>query len=203
MLRLRDKTRGASWWVFKVPHTGHTLSADNWFALNAKIRAHLDANDFKDAVISEDVVEEECARRAAAVDPANCFESPPEPVSERRIQLGDVIRLSRTLLLNLARGGKRVDQAEADRRGEICAGCQYNVAPGGCGGCSNSGFAAATVGVLVGDRVTTSDSRLQSCQFCGCFNKAQVWFPAEDLRAATEKHILDQLPPHCWKGNQP
>ena len=200
MLRLKDKTKGGNYWNFTVPHTGHTMRAGNWFQLNSMIRAHLDANDFKDVVITEDAVEEECAKQAISINHDLVYESVPTPVSERRFQLGDVIRLSRSLFRNIAAGGRRVDPMEANRRADICATCQFNVAPGGCNSCSNSGMASAVVGTLVGNLKTMQDDKLQSCQHCGCFNKAQVWFPLEDLYL--EPELDAQLPNHCWKKKQ-
>lgn len=199
MLRFHWPNSGGEWWQWPVKQTGQTIYAGNLEQLKAKVRAHLDANKFEDVVVVDEELHDYAARIAAKTSPGCCYEDDDVKPQNRRLHLSDVIRFSRTMMLNLARGLKRVDQVEADRRGAICANCIYNVTPGGCGGCSGSGVAAATVGLLVGERKTAADAKLQSCQFCGCFNKAQVWFPLPDLQGAMSAELRSQLPDNCWK----
>lgn len=199
MLRFHWPNNGGDWWQWPVKETGQTIKANNWAMLQDRVRQHLDANGHQDVVIDPDALMDHAARIASQISPGCCFEHEDMKPQNRRLALGDVIRFSRTMLLNLAKGLKRVEQAEADRRGAICANCIHNVTPGGCGGCAGSGVAAATIGLLVGERKTAADAKLQSCQFCGCFNKAQVWFPLEDLQGGMTKTLRAELPDHCWK----
>lgn len=191
MKRILDGTTARDY-SYTVPQTGVTLNASNMIRLADMVRAHLDANGFHTAVIPQAEIEDEWCK----THPDGCVN---ESLSTRPLILQQVITFTRTMLLNLAQGGKRVDQAEADRRAAICSGCEFNLAPSGCAPCLNSGAAAATVGVLIGDRNTPSDSSLQSCAVCGCMNKAQIWFPLSDLQGGMSKSLKDTLPSNCWK----
>lgn len=191
MKRIIDGTTARDY-SYTVPQTGITLYSNTMFKLADMVRTHLDANGFYTSIISQAEIENEwCKTHDGA-----CME---DSITSRPMILQQVITFTRTMLLNLAQGGKRVDQAEADRRAAICSGCEFNMAPSGCAPCLNSGAAAATVGVLIGDRKTSSDSTLQSCHICGCMNKAQVWFPLADLQGGMSQTLKDTLPSNCWK----
>lgn len=195
MLRFKQPHYGRTY-RFTIPHTGVTMSDSSMLGLYSKIRMHLDANGFDGAVITLDEIHEYNAKEFAKVDPDCCFETNPEP---RHHTLDDVWRFTKTIFSNISSGSDRVDQDEANRRAAICAACPANVTPGNCLSCANSGKAAAIVGVFVGERKTPYDATLQACQFCGCFNKVQVWFPLTDLQYGMSQEIRDQLPSGCWK----
>ena len=199
MLKFYWPNKGGDWWQWPVKQTGMTIKANSLSMLTMRVRDHLDANGFSDVVIDEDELVHHAASIAKKLDPNCCYDMPPKKMQERRISLSDVIRFTKTIFVNMSKGANRVDQAEADRRAQICSNCPHNISPYGCGSCSGSGLAAATVGLLVGDRKTSFDAKLQACQFCGCFNKAQVWFPISDLHAALEQNIRNDLPENCWK----
>jgi hypothetical protein len=184
---------------YLVPHTGVLLKESHISSLMDLIRRHLDANKFTDAVVTREEVEDYNARIMIKNDPECCEEYPEPPIGSRTLGLADVIRFTRTMFSNAVGGFQRVDQAEADRRAEICANCPMNFQIGGCRSCYHSGAAAALIGSLTGDKVTPSDERLHSCKICGCFNKAQIWFPLEDLRDAIDPTLNSQLPSGCWK----
>jgi hypothetical protein len=196
MLRLFVKNGGGKW-SYLVKETGVIVKASSLSSLYDLIRKNLDANGFQDSVIDENDVEEYNAREMVKTNPSCCFEGP--KLDKRPLSLQDAIRFTRTLFLNLAKGGDRVGQEEANRRAKICSECPANITPSGCASCSNSGIAAATVGLLVGGRITPYENMLQSCQYCGCFNRVQVWFPIEDLQGAMDESLNASLPDHCWK----
>jgi hypothetical protein len=52
---------------------------------------------------------------------------------------------------------------------------------------------------LAGTNATEHDSQLESCRHCGCFNKAQVWFPLKILQKYQREAVRRALPSHCWK----
>lgn len=199
MKTLKFPGAGGNYWNYKVPHTGITIQASNLFELLQKIRVHLNVNGFENAVIERSEIEDDVATRLSAVDPNCCYDSSVIPKNERKIHIADVIRLTRTLISNVSSGFERVDQSEADRRAKICSECQFNISSDGCEGCRNSGAAAAIVGTITGDRKTSLDGSLNVCAFCGCFNKAQIWFPLIDLQNGMGQPMRDELPSNCWK----
>lgn len=193
MKRVIDGTTVRSY-TYTIPQTGVTLEAGLISTLADKVRMHLDANGFQSSEIPRAEIENDwCMRNPSS---GSCMEESP---AARPLSLTTVINFTKTMLYNYAKGGKRVDQVEADRRGQICSGCEFNVVPGGCAPCLNSGAASAVIGVLVGDRKTSSDSTLNSCAICGCMNKAQVWFPISDLHKGMSESLRNLLPVNCWK----
>ena len=198
MLMLRDKTGGCHW-EFVVPHTGVKITAGSWEQLLYHIRKHLNANGFENATIEEAIIEQYNAELRAKLNPECCYDKGQLEVKDRKLTYMDVVRFTKTMIKNIAGGSKRVSQEEADRRAAICASCNLNVVTDNCITCSNSGAAAAVVGALVGDRKTSSHQALNSCLHCGCFLKAMVWFPVEDLKHSPPSQFQPELPDHCWK----
>jgi hypothetical protein len=191
MKRIADGTTARDY-SYVVPQTGVKIVGITMARVADLVRQHLDANGFQASIITQAEIENDwCANHSW-----DCFES---KISERPMILQTVINFTKTMFLNLAKGGERVDQAEANRRAEICVGCENNVVPGGCAPCLNSGAAAATVGLLIGDRTTPFESSLMSCAACGCMNKAQIWFPLADLQGGMSQTLRDSLPDNCWK----
>lgn len=93
------------------------------------------------------------------------------------------------------------DEAEANRRAEICSRCWANKAITGCYGC---GLADAIRGMLVeakGSRRTAIDDKLHACLVCGCSNAAQVWIKPEILAKGITDHQRECYSeiPACWK----
>jgi hypothetical protein len=191
MMRLIDGTTARDY-TFVVPHTGVTISAITMTKLADAVRDHLDANGFQSVVLPQVEIEDKWCRE----HPGSCQEEHP---ANRPMVLQQVITFTKTMLHNLAKGGQRVDQVVANERAAICASCVNNVDPVGCAPCLNSGAAAAAIGILIGDRTTSSENALKSCAMCGCMNKAQVWFPIQDLQAGMSQALRNSLPDNCWK----
>src|SRR5437773_168592 len=63
----------------------------------------------------------------------------------------------------LTEGGKRVDDAEAMRRGEVCKRCVFNQPPIGCSTCSIAALNKIVEKFLAGQSLPI-DSQLESCQ---------------------------------------
>lgn len=108
-----------------------------------------------------------------------------------------------TLVNYVSTGGRLVDQNTANIRAETCASCHANVPDkeartGCCGkGLVESAAILAMRKGIVGDRVTTSHSKLGSCSVCGCVNNLQVWFPSNPLGVNDENK--NAYPSFCWK----
>ncbi len=118
-----------------------------------------------------------------------------EPELPRRTTLADVQRFLRVAAGWLSNGAELVDQAEADRRAELCAACPCNVTIEGCLPCHRLIDNAAG---LLGNRATRYDGFLKGCAVCGCSNAAQVWFPLEALHKGVAPEM--KFPSHCWKA---
>ena len=104
-------------WEYTVPHTGYKVQANSLLYLHEKVRAHLNANGFPDAVVTKDELHEINAQRHKKANPQCCYEDPSTSAEESStFQMDDVARFTRTLFSNLAHGGKRVDQEEAGLR---------------------------------------------------------------------------------------
>lgn len=140
-----------------------------------------------------------CRTRGAQCVPAN----PAKPLPGRKARGGDVARFLSAMASWMENGGY-VEQDEAERRAEICAGCQYNtpVDDAGCFGCFGL---AARVMQVIGNRKTRLDGSLQFCGVCGCNNAVQAFVPMDVLAKA---HKLEQFPEDiglpgqkipCWK----
>jgi hypothetical protein len=122
----------------------------------------------------------------------------PKPAGRKSLQIGDVIRFSMSLLHGLTVGGGKVNQEEANRRADICAGCRFNRNPLGCTGC-NARVLKEAVKTFSQHGSTPVDDKLQSCEFCGCFIRSMVWFPIETLHKFADATENENLPDYCWK----
>lgn len=139
-----------------------------------------------------------CRQKGVRCKPAN----PPSPEGVRQVEAGDLLRFLQTMK-GWVQEGQMVDQAEAERRAEICAGCTKNVPYTGCLGCSGI---FAILFQLIGDRKTRMDENLQSCAVCGCENKVSVYVPLEilqkasgDLEYPAETNPAIPNSPACWR----
>jgi len=101
-----------------------------------------------------------------------------------------------------------VDQAEAERRAQICAGCKFNIkVEENCGaGCAAirkeveklaRGFATKFT-KLIGGKRTKWDHQLHVCRICRCENKAKIHYAAGILKAVTKPEGQRALPNHCY-----
>lgn len=193
MLRLINKSRGpADGWRYQDKDTGFTVKASSWSILVKKVKDHRVANQLPvDPRLEEDIEAYMCAEV-----PDSCGDGPePEKAS---VGIAEVISLTQTLAESFFKGGKRVDQAEADRRAEICANCEFNVDASGCRPC-HSKTVESLLHRLAGPNRTKHESFLKSCFHCGCFNSVQVWFPLEILQKNQREKVKKALPNNCWK----
>lgn len=107
------------------------------------------------------------------------------------IGLGDILRALSSFGKIIASGVKLVDQAEADRRGAICAGCPLNVEVAGCLGCSGI---KGVVEAVRGSLKTTSDDALHGCKVCKCPLKVKTWLPLSSI-----DNTGLEYPEWCWQ----
>lgn len=95
-------------------------------------------------------------------------------------------------------GGLHISQKEAERRGKICAECPFNLPVTNCWGC---GLLGSLYRELAGHKRTSSDSKLKTCDVCGCDNRTQIHYTTDVLGAVAAKQGLspEAFPDHCWK----
>jgi hypothetical protein len=103
----------------------------------------------------------------------------------------------------LSEGGKRVDDSEAIRRGEICKRCVFNQPPIGCSSC-NIAALNKIVEKFLGGQSLPIDNQLESCQICACHLRVKVRVPMEVLKRHIKPEQMLQFPPAhesfpgCW-----
>ena len=113
---------------------------------------------------------------------------------DRKISLGYVTLMSTNhstgefLLSWTKAGAKKVPQAEAEKRAEVCFKCEYNMTHI----CLSCKGILQWVGEWIGHRKTTLDKRMG---ICGC--DKIVLYAALHADDPFEKHVY---PKSCWKG---
>ena len=186
----------AGGWTYRVPETGIEVMGGSWPQLHEFVVQHYKANAIQIPNNLMDFITEYACRNGA--DCSYNEVEIPKPAGRKSLQIGDVIRFSMSLLHGLTIGGGKVNQEEANRRADICAGCRFNRSPLGCTGC-NGRVLKEAVKTFSQHGSTPVDDKLQSCEFCGCFIRSMVWFPIETLHKFTDATENENLPDYCWK----
>lgn len=194
MLRVREKqTTPHGGWRYRQRESGKLIEATSFQNLVAAVRQHRVANGYPIQMDIEQEVEEGVCKEV----PEACHDKPADLVPNR-LTIANVVAFTMTLGESILKGNPRVDKAEADRRALLCSGCPANIRADGCGGC-NSKRLDEVISKVTKAGTTEYDSKLESCKYCGCLNRAQVWFPLEILQNHIKPEVRDALPDHCWK----
>lgn len=193
MRQWKNKTRTPlGGWRYFQKETGQLITAPHWNALIDAVYRHREANE----LAIDPGLESEIEAFMCDEIPDGCEEVADRP--ERKIGLSEVVSFTKTWVQTFLRGNERVDQKEADRRSVVCANCPDNIDAHGCKTCA-TGNVEKLVNTLSGSRQTKADQRLKVCRHCGCFNRAQVWFPLDILQNNQRDEVRDALPQNCWK----
>lgn len=182
------------------PETRTTVKGGDYFDLFAKVKAHRLANNIPLGPNWQAEVEDQLCQM---LPPGFCKEQQPDPSRTvinvtTRMNWADVEHATSVFVGWAVAGAPTVDQAEADRRANICAGCYFNV--GGDFGCRTCGGVVNMIKRAVGARRTAAGAFLKTCAVCKCFNAVQVWFPVEQLARGTTPQQMTMFPHFCWKG---
>ena len=169
------------------------IKAPSFPSLVEAVRGHRLANGYPIQMDMEQEVDEGVCRQI----PEHCADVHPDLVP-RRLTIANVVAFTKTLGESILKGNPRVDKAEANRRAKTCVKCPGNVDADGCGGCNSSKIDDFVEG-LTRSKPTDHDEHLKTCRWCGCLNKAQIWFPLEILQKHIKPEIREQLPANCWK----
>ena len=194
MLRIREKqTTPPDGWRYKQRESGKLITATSLPNLIAAVREHRIANGYPMQMDMELEIEEGVCKEV----PEACHEKPSDLIPQR-LTIANVVAFTVTLGESILKGNPRVEREEANRRAIICSDCEANVRAEGCGGCNNSRL-DAIIAKVTGTEPTDYDNKLESCKYCGCLNRAQVWFPLDILQNHIKPEIREALPAHCWK----
>ena len=180
-------------WKYRVPETGVLIQGGSFIQLNEFVAKHYTDNAMAVPANLHDMVLEYACKNGANCDFDGVQVS--KTSGKKSLNIGDVIRFSRTYVDALLRGDK-VSQEEANRRAAICAECPSNKPLEGCSSCNSRGL-RDFVRFMSQHGSTAMDDRLNSCEYCGCFIRSMVWFPLESLKRFDNDN--SQLPANCWK----
>mgnify|MGYP006268734745 CR=1 FL=1 len=196
-------------WKARQPETGTVVEGLNKTELISKVRSYREANNLPvpanlvrmvEDQICETMSEAEAARRCYFLSPDDST-NPPE-LRDWRSGRNALLDFGKAALAVLEAGlaGKdaHVGRDESARRSAVCAQCRYNVPIAACFGCGELG---SIYRKLCSGLSTPHDGLLQSCDRCGCGNRAQVHLTGEVLRTVAGKQGLtaDVFPDWCWK----
>lgn len=98
-------------------------------------------------------------------------------------------------------GAGPVENAVAEKRAAVCAGCEFNVPAEGPNKLSETVAAelALVLGAMHEQQLTTSlDEKLNLCGLCLCPLKSKVFAPNDVVQKNTNPALRKLLPKHCW-----
>lgn len=194
MLKLKDKSlTPPGGWRYVQRESGKVITATSFLNLVAEVQQHRMANGYPIQMDMEQEVDEGVCREI----PEACVERKHEAIPSR-LNIRNVLNFTMTLGESILKGNPKVDEEEANRRAKICATCPANINADGCGAC-NLDTINSLITKLTGAMPTRYDDKLESCRYCGCLNKAQVWFPLDILKRHLNPEIAEALPTACWK----
>lgn len=196
MLHFLDKrvTPPGNGYVYTQTETGQRLRAVSFDLLLKMVEEHRNANNIPMGILWKQEVESQCCKEIISLHPdyKGCVdEMGHEGKYEGRIwSLDDIRRFLQFVITWLAKGGKFVEQAEANRRADMCASCPKNRDVGGCAGCNGI---KRLVGAIKGNRHTHRDNDLRVCHACGCWLETKVWIPKDAMNPEDAPYVEN-----CW-----
>lgn len=201
-MRFKSKNRvpPGDGFQFTHPETGHISRGMRYHMWMDAIRRHREGNHLP-PVAPEEAEHQNCAGLSPEARREFC-EDVEDTVQTIGLSLGDMLRGTATLAAFKLSPDTVVSQPEAERRASICAnydgiGCKYNVHyRSGCGVDCQS--LIDSVKAIVGDEVTSQDSKLLGCAVCTCALKAKIWLPLEALRRFESAELASKYPDWCW-----
>lgn len=177
---------------FVHPETAHTSFASDYQTWETRIKEHRIGNNLPpiDMAIAEDQLcgtlpPDRCSYEVGDAQPVNITFS-----------FSDVSSWIKAVVTRFTSGAEFVEQAEAERRAEICVRCPLNTqVSSGCGGGCEKLAEMLTPGM--NKRRSKWDEKLKSCGICHCFNKIAIHFPLDVLRESSINHAA--YPDYCWR----
>lgn len=135
--------------------------------------------------------------------PNECTEGDGSIPRKTQHTLQDIVNGTRVMLAFKSSGSNIVSREEAERRAKICIGCPYNasfIKP--CSGICQE--LRSLVNWIIDQQGTQYDSKLHSCNLCGCFLQASIWLRLEDQCVGVTNEMRDKFKftkerYNCWK----
>lgn len=198
MMRLKDRSRVVPD-NFRYFHaeTKHQTTGPDWWTWRDRIFEHRKSNELPLPANMMELAEDQLCRQ---LSPEWCDRSEADKnFVSTRLTWADIVQGATSYVKQLfSTKQPMVEQAEADRRARICAGCFLNVNPQGCGACQK--MAEFVIGDVAA-KSTPYDSELKACAVCACPNKATVWFHMELLEEHDTPQKQAMYPPEfCWRS---
>lgn len=180
-------------WKFEQADTGAVFTTPTLLALIRKVATYRASNQLEVGDPEADVHEYIC-KTLPPNSRVRCQQQGVVTGDQRQKKwtVADVNNYTKAVVSTILAGGA-CSLEEANRRALICRDCPLNreVRP-----CSSCGEKLAVLPFnLMGATKTAYDADLQSCDICGCYNKAKVWIPESRMAAEKAAH---NYPPHCW-----
>lgn len=201
IMRIMDKNRPAPncWWYATCPWDGHKFQVHwSWDDLLKEVKEYCQKHSYPIGQDFETMVEQwvahdmpESARPEQPID---------LPMRATRLSFDTIARGTKVMLSFVASGMKVVDEAEANRRSEICCNCPLHVGFSGPG-CSDCESIEKLLSPIIGNRHTSK--AVQACGICGCLLSLACWMPLENqCHGVTEemKPKFKKMAQYgCWK----
>jgi hypothetical protein len=197
MARLKDRmTEPPGGWTYTQFETGHRMRGENETDLVNMIISHrqwkgLQPVDFP--TVKAEVERQICLGQERAI----CMPEPGEDF--RPLQdlmhvptIGKIMSFSRGVFAYFEQGGGYADDAEINRRAQICRGCKFNRPAKGC--------SCDPLYKLINHLIPAHLRKqgLHICGLCGCSLQAKCAMPAEVVAASNKGSGL-RVPEWCWQ----
>lgn len=187
---------------YKDPNSGMDIFGTTFAMVVNKVIEHRRANGYPIGLGLEDEIEEQLCLN----QPDECSEGPHGVPRKTQHTLTDVVNGTRVMMAFERNGRQLVSREEAERRAQICLGCPYNasfIKP--CSGICQE--LRNLVNWITDHQGTQYDSKLYSCNLCGCFLQAAIWLRLEDQCKGVnaelrEKFAFTKEKYKCWKECQ-
>lgn len=179
-------------WFHYIPETNVVIQDLGWMELVRLVTKHLHGNGIH---VPADLNLCMMAEYCRLTNSPACAEDDPNQ-SERQAFWEDAQRFLRAMEDAVMNDGL-VDQAEAERRGALCASCPQNQPEkfGVCFGCSARTAAAKLAKMTLG-LSTSHDSKLLTCKNCHCKNALKIWCRREIMDEPRFRDGWEK--DHCW-----
>lgn len=187
---------------YKDPNSGMHIFGTTFAMVVQRVIEHRRANGYPIGLGLEDEIEEQLCLSY----PNECSDAPEGIPRKKELTLTDVVNGTRVMMSFTRNGNQTVSREEAERRAKICLGCPYNASfikpcSGICQELKN------IVNWVTDNQGTQYDSKLYSCNICGCFLQAAIWLRLEDQCVGVGEEMKPKFEYTrtkygCWKACQ-
>jgi hypothetical protein len=179
-------------WHDECPHCGNHSVGITFGQLIGKVTTHY--QNMKHPVagsIYDEVETRLCAKLCPQDQAAYCQTG----VRQRKsVRWGEVAAFLAWITGWFGSGKPLVQQAEAERRAQICAQCPYNLAVTGCATCRRAMLVFREH--VMKAEPTSVQNKLSACGVCGCDLNSLVHVPLETLKGRHDYSMV----PWCWQN---